>query len=473
MSSFIETSELLSVEMFEHKLREVLKLEAPYGTKDSLHVFMIEAIELMGLQANYFLSVTNDKRGRKKHIRNWYSDPKFTAQYFLDICIHMGSRGIYVANLNFIAHKEITFDERLQMLNERDANEKHINSIAYRMALVDVFLDHIQGVLISELFPRIVKFCMCEAAKDPQKFGLMLLEKYIDSCPDALNYQANDGDVTVLMYAICYQARPEVIEMLINKGARLDVIITKNFSSRFSVLRTMSHDCTVYSPFKIMNLALSSAYYLDKSRDALSYLRTSVPIHRNNNWRVLMKYGVELDPEFGESAFGSLLQPHCFASEDFLINLLVEFKCLFEGLHCKYGNVLQYAVVFGKVKLLQQLLSLGANPNPSLLIDESKLRFNKCTYLKTFAYYDDDDKPLLFTPLTLITMSKRHDGATPDERVEITRLLLDYGSTGVEKILDLPVWPEDRFGKVNLIQWAALKGETNLVNLLKSYIDTA
>ena len=106
MSSFIETSELLSVEMFEHKLREVLKLEAPYGTKDSLHVFMIEAIELMGLQANYFLSVTNDKRGRKKHIRNWYSDPKFTVK----VCIRKEiPNSIILYILNFSSFCDATY----------------------------------------------------------------------------------------------------------------------------------------------------------------------------------------------------------------------------------------------------------------------------------------------------------------------------------------------------------------------------
>ena len=114
----------------------------------------------------------------------------------MDICEHMALLGKLVCMTNFISDKEITFNERLEMLNERDANEKHINAIPYRMVLIDVFLEHIQGSFTSRGFLQVMKFCMCKAAKDPLKFGSMLLEKYIDSCPDALNYQVNDGDVT-------------------------------------------------------------------------------------------------------------------------------------------------------------------------------------------------------------------------------------------------------------------------------------
>ena len=94
------------------------------------------------------------------------------------------------------------------------------------------------------------------------------------------------------MRAICYQFRPEVIEMLLNKGARTNVIITKYFKFYFG-LQTSSKNLGIGAPFTVMNLALRSAYFIDQLSLMSSSRRV---IHRNNNWRVLLKYGVELDP---------------------------------------------------------------------------------------------------------------------------------------------------------------------------------
>jgi len=94
------------------------------------------------------------------------------------------------------------------------------------------------------------------------------------------------------MHAICYQIRPEVIEMLINKGARLDVIITKLFQFKCGRLSD-SRNSVIYAPFTMMSLALRSAYCIDKKDMRLYSTRY---ILRNKNWKVLLKYGVKLDP---------------------------------------------------------------------------------------------------------------------------------------------------------------------------------